>query len=56
MAAHAVWMMPNLIRLQLHDIDSYYHVIPLIRGFGPCYFNFRFRTPLPICQRTLFAL
>nr|DAQ35290.1 MAG TPA: hypothetical protein [Caudoviricetes sp.] len=30
-------MMPNLIRLQLHDIDSYYHVIPLFRGFGPCY-------------------
>nr|DAF66777.1 MAG TPA: hypothetical protein [Caudoviricetes sp.] len=29
--------MPSLIRLQLHDIDSYYHVIPLIRGFGPCY-------------------
>lgn len=50
-----VWMMPNLIRLQLHDIDSYYHVMPLFRGFGPCYFNFHFRTPLPISQRTLFA-
>lgn len=55
MAAHVVWMMPNLIRLQLHDIDSYYHVMPLFRGFGPCYLCFHFRTPLPICQRTLFA-
>nr|DAX03800.1 MAG TPA: hypothetical protein [Caudoviricetes sp.] len=40
-------MMPNLIRLQLHDIDSYYHVMPLFRGFGPCYFNF---TSVPLCQ------